>query len=261
VLGRRVREQVLAAAEPRWVIDGIRNPAEVLELKKTGGFYLLGIDCDVPIILARMKRRGRASDAVAEKELRAALGQQSTTAYPEGDSGERAFFRDLATLRDAGIPLEERDDAYTIRREDYYLPSSTLRDAQFPNLAATGRLHAQLVDLGGVEAGRPGGGQDQVAVVASQEHLPVLFAACGDRRRVRFTHGERERVVDAWGLLLREGYWYLFGWYADAGGWRFFKVDRMTGPVLDAGPSEHPEPDFDAAACSRRPRSWAATRW
>ena len=53
VLGRLVREQVLAAAEPRWVIDGIRNPAEVLELKKTGGFYLVGIDCDVPIILAR----------------------------------------------------------------------------------------------------------------------------------------------------------------------------------------------------------------
>ncbi len=39
VLGRMVREQVLAAAEPRWVIDGIRNPAEVLELKKIERFF------------------------------------------------------------------------------------------------------------------------------------------------------------------------------------------------------------------------------
>ena len=84
VLGRMVREQVLAAVEPRWVIDGIRNPAEVLELKKTGGFYLLGIDCDVPIILARMKRRGRASDAIAEKELRAALEREWGSREPEG---------------------------------------------------------------------------------------------------------------------------------------------------------------------------------
>ena len=186
-------------------------------------------------------------------ELRAGLGQQATTAYPDGDSGERAFFRDLATLRDAGVPVEERDDAYTIRREDYYLPKLDLsEDAQFAlNLAATavgfdGRNWSTSAawKLGGLV-----GGQDQVAVVASQEHLPVLFAACGDRRRVRFTHGERERVVDAWGLLLREGYWYLFGWYADADGWRFFKVDRITGPVVDVGPSEHPEPDdFDATA-------------
>jgi dephospho-CoA kinase len=84
VLGRLVREQVLAAAEPRWVIDGIRNPAEVLELIKTGGFYLLGIDCDVPIILARMKRRGRASDAVAETELRAALEREWGSREPVG---------------------------------------------------------------------------------------------------------------------------------------------------------------------------------
>lgn len=84
VLGRLVREQVLAAAEPRWVIDGIRNPAEVLELKKTGGFYLLGIDCDMPIILARMKRRGRASDAVAETELLAALEREWGSREPAG---------------------------------------------------------------------------------------------------------------------------------------------------------------------------------
>jgi dephospho-CoA kinase len=76
VLGRLVREQVLAAAAERWVIDGIRNPAEVLELKKINGFFLVGIDSDIPAILLRMKRRGRATDAVAEAELRTALERE-----------------------------------------------------------------------------------------------------------------------------------------------------------------------------------------
>jgi dephospho-CoA kinase len=76
VLGRLVREQVLASAAERWVIDGIRNPAEVLELKKISGFFLVGIDSDIPAILARMKRRGRATDAIAEAELRAALERE-----------------------------------------------------------------------------------------------------------------------------------------------------------------------------------------
>jgi Dephospho-CoA kinase len=76
VLGRRVREEVAAAVEARWVIDGIRNPAEVLELRRIDAFILIGVECSVPTILARMKARGRASDAGAERELRAALDRE-----------------------------------------------------------------------------------------------------------------------------------------------------------------------------------------
>ncbi len=76
VLGRRVRETVLADAATHWVIDGIRHPAEVLELRRIDAFILIGIECSVPTILARMKARGRASDAGAERELRAALDRE-----------------------------------------------------------------------------------------------------------------------------------------------------------------------------------------
>lgn len=186
-------------------------------------------------------------------EITKALGRQSTTAYLQGDSGERAFFRDLATLREAGIPLVETDDTYSIDKRDYYLPDLHLsEEAQLAlNLAATvvafdGRSWSTSAawKLGGLVRG-----QDRLAVVPSQDHLPALFAACADGRRVRFEHGGKDRVVDAWGLLLREGYWYLVGWYADAADWRFFRVDRITGGVADVGPIEQAEPDgFDAAA-------------
>ena len=82
VLGRMVRERILAATEPRWVIDGIRNPAEVQELKKLESFFLVGVDSDIPTILARMRQRGRATDAVAEKELRAALEREWGSGEP-----------------------------------------------------------------------------------------------------------------------------------------------------------------------------------
>ena len=84
VLGRMVCEQIMAADEKRWVIDGIRNPAEVLELKKISGFFLVGIASDVPTILARMKQRGRMTDVVAEKELRASLEREWGDGEPEG---------------------------------------------------------------------------------------------------------------------------------------------------------------------------------
>jgi dephospho-CoA kinase len=84
VLGRMVREAVEAAAGRHWVIDGIRNPAEVLELRRIAGFFLVGIECSVSTILARMKARGRASDAVAEQELRAALDREWGLGEPAG---------------------------------------------------------------------------------------------------------------------------------------------------------------------------------
>jgi dephospho-CoA kinase len=83
VLGRMVRERVLAASESRWVIDGIRNPAEVRELKMIGDFFLVGIGCDLPTILARMRKRGRATDRVGEQELRAGLEREWGEGEPE----------------------------------------------------------------------------------------------------------------------------------------------------------------------------------
>jgi dephospho-CoA kinase len=84
ILGAMVRDRILASSRKRWVIDGIRNPAEVRELKKINDFFLIGIACDIPTILARMKKRGRATDAVAEMELRGSLEREWGAGEPEG---------------------------------------------------------------------------------------------------------------------------------------------------------------------------------
>ncbi len=84
ILGKIVRELIEAAEAPRWVIDGIRNPAEVVELKKMAGFVLLGIQTEVSIILARLKQRGRSIDVVAEEEIRVSLEREWGDGEPAG---------------------------------------------------------------------------------------------------------------------------------------------------------------------------------
>jgi dephospho-CoA kinase len=83
-LGKMVRELIAAAEPASWVIDGIRNPAEVAELRKMARFFLIGIESDVEIILARMKERGRSTDTVSEAELRTALAREWGDGEPEG---------------------------------------------------------------------------------------------------------------------------------------------------------------------------------
>jgi dephospho-CoA kinase len=84
ILGKMVRELIEAAETSRWVIDGIRNPAEVVELKKIVDFVLLGIQSEVPVILARLKKRGRSTDVVADEEIRASLEREWGAGEPAG---------------------------------------------------------------------------------------------------------------------------------------------------------------------------------
>jgi dephospho-CoA kinase len=76
VLGRKIREIIESSPVTRWVVDGIRNPAEIGELKKLERFYLVGIEADIPVILARLRKRGRTTDRVKADELLKALERE-----------------------------------------------------------------------------------------------------------------------------------------------------------------------------------------
>lgn len=83
-LGRRVRERIEAAAENRWVIDGVRNPAEVEELRRIDRFVLLAVEADIEIILNRMRVRGRDTDAADDVELKLRLAREWGDGEPPG---------------------------------------------------------------------------------------------------------------------------------------------------------------------------------
>jgi len=167
----------------------------------------------------------------------------------------RAFERDKETLRGMGVPLttepigDGSELGYRVRPDDYYLPDLGL-DAEE---AAALRVAVSAVSLGS-HAGegallKLGGLADEaVAPIASLPIAPALatlFEAFRTRAVVRFTHRDRLRTVEPWGLTSKRGHWYLVGFDRDRDALRAFRADRIEGDVELGEPDafETP-PDF-----------------
>ncbi len=70
VLAKMVREKISKSKQNKWVIDGIRNPAEVIELKKLDSFFLIGLTTPLYTIINRIKKRRRDTDTGDEIETK-----------------------------------------------------------------------------------------------------------------------------------------------------------------------------------------------
>jgi predicted DNA-binding transcriptional regulator YafY len=193
-----------------------------------------------------------------------AIADELVGQYPEGHAARRgAFERDKAALREIGVPIEQEvvsgvDEAgqtrYWIDRDRYELRGLELADDEMRALqvamAATrpGSSAGQeaLWKLGAGVAGEPA---PVAAVVPDVAGLPVLRDAVASRHGVSFRYRDVDRTVDPWGLLLRDGFWYLVGFDHGRGEQRTFRIDRIDGEVV-ARPDAHFErPDgFDPRA-------------
>ncbi len=115
VLGRKVKDKIKESGITRWVIDGIRNPAEVKELKELNGFWLLGIEADIPVILERMKLRGRETDRMPEEELLLRLEREWGTGEPE--NGQQVG----PCMKMADFSIENNSSLEDLTRQTYRL--------------------------------------------------------------------------------------------------------------------------------------------
>lgn len=73
VLAKRINEKIRkeeAAGKKDFVIDSIRNPGEIEELRKNKGFLLCGVVTDQKIRFQRLLKRGRLGDAATFEEFR-----------------------------------------------------------------------------------------------------------------------------------------------------------------------------------------------
>jgi proteasome accessory factor B len=187
-------------------------------------------------------------------EIAGELGGQ----YPEKEATRRAAFeRDKAALRDIGVPIEAivltghqaGASAYWIDRDRYELADLRLEPDEMRALQVA------------VAATRPTGGQDAlwklgvdavdggVEVTASVPEvaaLPVLRDAAARRASVRFDYRDKARHVDPYGLLLRDGFWYVVGFDHEHREPRTYRVDRIDGEVVAGERGEFARPDgFD----------------
>jgi predicted DNA-binding transcriptional regulator YafY len=177
--------------------------------------------------------------------------------------GERTVRRYAVMLQEMGVPVEGergRYGAYTLKL-GYKMPPMMFTDEEALGLAL-GLLAARTLGLVGVAPAVEGalaklervmpealsgrvrnlGETVSIAIArpatpADSETLLTLAAALGERRRVRLRYrsgwtGESERVVDLYGVMQREGYWYAAGHCHLRGGMRLFRLDRVLEAEL-----------------------------
>ena len=106
VLAERVADRIRHSGWSHWVVDGIRNPAEVMALRALPGFVLLGVECETATAIRRIRSRKRdedlqASDEELLKRLKRELGEGEP---PEGQQVG-------ACLRDADHRIINNQDS------------------------------------------------------------------------------------------------------------------------------------------------------
>ncbi len=180
--------------------------------------------------------------------------------YPDSPVARRAAFeRDKALLRGEGVPIEQQvlsgdragQTAYRIDRSRYELGDLGLDDAERRALqVAVAALHLgatwgdeAMWKLERADQGPAGGLVAVAANLPAHAALPALFQGVAERREASFDYRGRARRLWPFGLLAREGFWYVVGHDVDAGALRTYRVDRIERARVrlgDAGTFERP---------------------
>lgn len=164
--------------------------------------------------------------------------------YPDGAVAQRgAFERDKALLRDIGVPIETEvlggdqagETAYRIDRARYELQGLHLTDDERHALQmAVATLRS---DTGQDGVWKLGGSAlpsaSVVTNVVQLDALPALRSAASTRTTVAFRYRDADRRLDPYGLLLRDGFWYVIGHDHGHGAVRTYRVDRIDGTVTE----------------------------
>lgn len=166
--------------------------------------------------------------------------------YPEAHEARRtAFERDKKVLRDLGVPFTMKTlggadagkTAYAIDKSGYGLVDfgltpdemSALQEAAALVQTGTSWGKKAVLWLGGdvVTSGAPTASH----VPASGDVLPTLWEAIASSHPVAFTYHGKSRTVQPYGLVSRNGFWYLVGKDNVRKAQIVFRVDRFDSDV------------------------------
>lgn len=195
------------------------------------------------------------------------------TQYPEAHEARRtAFERDKKVLRDLGVPFTMKTlggadagkTAYAIDKSGYGLVDfgltademSALQEAAALVQTGTSWGKKAVLWLGGdvVSSGAP----TAAHVPSGGEVLPTLWEAISSSRPVAFKYHGKSRTVHPYGLVSRNGFWYLVGRDSVRDTQIVFRVDRLDSDVVvdKKATFERPQ-DFDiTTAFARDPKDF-----
>ncbi len=178
--------------------------------------------------------------------------------YPaEAEARRTSFERDKRSLRALGLPITTQTlsgsdagkTAYSIDRSEYALINFGLTEEELDALQQAAAL-VQMGTTWGKQAVQWLGGEitspemaAAVKVDAQSRVLPVLWEAIGAFSSVSFAYRERQRVVHPYGLLARNGFWYLIGFDTARDMQVTFRVDRIVGEITAGEPNAFQRPE------------------
>ncbi len=99
ILAQRIREKITGDA----VVDSIRNPSEIEELRKEEGFFLLGIDAPISIRFKRSLERGRIGDGATLEEFQKREEMENSSEASHQQLGKCLNMADAVILNDGDI--------------------------------------------------------------------------------------------------------------------------------------------------------------
>ncbi|MGH3274389.1 MAG: helix-turn-helix transcriptional regulator, partial [Streptosporangiaceae bacterium] len=198
----------------------------------------------------------------ASRYLSASQIRDAVPGYPESfEAFKRMFERDKDELRELGIPLEtgtnsagDDEAGYRISRQAYELPEIRLEPDEAAMLGLAARVWRQA-ELAGAAQGallklraagidardttQPG---IEPRLHTGEAAFGPLWEAVRDRRAVAFAHRgagrseAQQRHLEPWGVVNRNGRWYVTGLDTDRGEERVFRLSRVDGPVTFTSP-------------------------
>jgi proteasome accessory factor B len=215
----------------------------------------------------------------SRRYLTAGQIREAVPGYPDAfEAFKRMFERDKDELRQLGIPLETGTNAdsdeevgYRISRQAYELPEIVLEPdeaavlglaaqvwqrAELAGAAAGGLLKLRAAGIDAEETARPG---IEPRLQTEEPAFGPLWRAVRDRRPVAFGYQaagrsmSQLRNLEPWGVVNRNGKWYVVGFDRDRNEQRVFRLSRIDGPVSFIGPpgSVTVPPDTDVRAAVR----------
>jgi dephospho-CoA kinase len=107
ILGKKALEKLLQEGGDKWIVDGIRNPAEVLELKRHKDFILIANTAPEDLIVSRILSRKRPDDTLDEEVIRTKLRREMGEGEsPEGQQVQKCIDMADYTFENT-MPIEE----------------------------------------------------------------------------------------------------------------------------------------------------------
>jgi len=109
VLGKRALQKIRGSENDKWVVDGIRNPAEIDALKEGQNVHIVGLQANRDLLVQRILKRGRESDPKIAEEVIARIQREwGKGEPPEGQQMERCMQKIDHLIVNEGT-LEELD--------------------------------------------------------------------------------------------------------------------------------------------------------